>query len=190
MNSSFIEYDQSDYTPFIDNTNDFSKCPCLLSTVWQIRYASVDLELHTEYVPGGAESIHDIDQRVGLRIQVIPLLPEDRFLCSFSHIFAGYLLLCFIIWMFYKYSITHFLSCCFCFTSIVYQMNMKLDTIVTRYYLFSNSCFSFLSFESRVITFTSLMMYAKFGMSSTVFFYRFSIVYSNYTIPWTKEINC
>ncbi|XXG63604.1 hypothetical protein AAC387_Pa05g1752 [Persea americana] len=54
----------------------------------QIRYASVDLELHTEYVPGGAESIHDIDQRVGLRIQVIPLLPEDRFLCSFSHIFA------------------------------------------------------------------------------------------------------
>lgn len=171
--------------------NDFSKCLCLLSTVWQIRYASVDLELHTKYVPGGAESIHDIDQRVGLRTQVIPLLPEDRFLCSFSHIFAGYLLFSFIIWMFYKYSITSFSKLLlFFFTSIVYQMNMKLDTIVTRYYLFSSSCFSFLSFESRVIMFTSLMIYAKFGMSSTVFFYWFSIVYSNYTIPWTKEINC
>ncbi|XP_043711337.1 probable cytosolic oligopeptidase A isoform X3 [Telopea speciosissima] len=55
----------------------------------QIRFATLDLELHTKYVPGGAESIYDYDQRVGKRTQVIPLLPEDRFLCSFSHIFAG-----------------------------------------------------------------------------------------------------
>ncbi|XP_058081927.1 organellar oligopeptidase A, chloroplastic/mitochondrial-like [Magnolia sinica] len=54
----------------------------------QIRYASVDLELHTRYDPSGPESIYDVDQRVGMRTHVIPLLPEDRFLCSFSHIFA------------------------------------------------------------------------------------------------------
>ncbi|CAL9064167.1 unnamed protein product [Musa banksii] len=55
----------------------------------QIRFSSVDLELHTKYIPNGPESIFDIDQRVGRMTQVIPVLPEDRFLCSFSHIFAG-----------------------------------------------------------------------------------------------------
>ncbi|KAH7520402.1 hypothetical protein FEM48_Zijuj08G0140100 [Ziziphus jujuba var. spinosa] len=55
----------------------------------QIRFASVDLELHTKYVPGGSESIYDIDRRVSAKTQVILPLPEDRFLCSFSHIFAG-----------------------------------------------------------------------------------------------------
>eukprot|EP00262_Sarcandra_glabra_P021187 TRINITY_DN87_c0_g1_i1.p1 TRINITY_DN87_c0_g1~~TRINITY_DN87_c0_g1_i1.p1 ORF type:complete len:788 (+),score=146.39 TRINITY_DN87_c0_g1_i1:23-2386(+) len=55
----------------------------------QIRFASVDLELHTKYIPGGSESIYDIDRRVSKQTQVIPPLPDDRFLCSFSHIFAG-----------------------------------------------------------------------------------------------------
>ncbi|KAA8531477.1 hypothetical protein F0562_006170 [Nyssa sinensis] len=55
----------------------------------QLRFATVDLELHTKYVPGGSESIFDVDQRVSKTTQVIPPLPEDRFLCSFSHIFAG-----------------------------------------------------------------------------------------------------
>ncbi|KAG0453176.1 hypothetical protein HPP92_025543 [Vanilla planifolia] len=55
----------------------------------QIRFASIDLELHTKYIPGGPESIFDVDQRVGKQTQVVPPLPEDRFLCSFSHIFAG-----------------------------------------------------------------------------------------------------
>ncbi|KAL0918397.1 hypothetical protein M5K25_010403 [Dendrobium thyrsiflorum] len=55
----------------------------------QIRFASMDLELHTKYIPGGPESIYDVDQRVGKRTQVIPPLLEDRFLCSFSHIFGG-----------------------------------------------------------------------------------------------------
>ncbi|KAL6993944.1 oligopeptidase A [Sarracenia purpurea var. burkii] len=55
----------------------------------QLRFACVDLELHSKFVPGGSESIYDIDKRVSKRTQVIPPLPEDRFLCSFSHIFAG-----------------------------------------------------------------------------------------------------
>jgi len=55
----------------------------------QLRFATVDLELHTRYIPGGSESIYDVDQRISQKTQVIPPLPEDRFLCSFSHIFAG-----------------------------------------------------------------------------------------------------
>lgn len=55
----------------------------------QLRFASLDLELHTRYIPGGSESIYDVDQRISQKTQVIPPLPEDRFLCSFSHIFAG-----------------------------------------------------------------------------------------------------
>ncbi|KAM7520324.1 hypothetical protein LguiB_019286 [Lonicera macranthoides] len=55
----------------------------------QIKFATVDLELHSKFIPGGAESIYDIDRRVSKRTAVIPPLPEDRFLCSFSHIFAG-----------------------------------------------------------------------------------------------------
>ncbi|XP_076896245.1 putative cytosolic oligopeptidase A [Bidens hawaiensis] len=55
----------------------------------QLKFATLDLELHSKYVPGGPESIYDVDQRVGQRTQLIPPLPEDRFLCGFSHIFAG-----------------------------------------------------------------------------------------------------
>ncbi|CAH2073225.1 unnamed protein product [Thlaspi arvense] len=55
----------------------------------QLKFATVDLELHTKYTPGGTESIYDVDRRVSIKTQVIPPLPEDRFLCSFSHIFAG-----------------------------------------------------------------------------------------------------
>ncbi|KNA16108.1 hypothetical protein SOVF_092170, partial [Spinacia oleracea] len=54
-----------------------------------LKFASLDLELHTRYVPGGSESIYDVDQRISKRTQIIPPLPEDRFLCGFSHIFAG-----------------------------------------------------------------------------------------------------
>ncbi|PKI42080.1 hypothetical protein CRG98_037533, partial [Punica granatum] len=54
-----------------------------------IRFATVDLQLHTTYVPGGAESIYNVDRRVCEKTQVLPPLPEDRFLCGFSHIFAG-----------------------------------------------------------------------------------------------------
>lgn len=56
---------------------------------FQLKFASLDLELHTSFVPGGSESIYDVDQRVSKKTQVIPSLPEDRFLCSFNHIFAG-----------------------------------------------------------------------------------------------------
>ncbi|KAI7742976.1 hypothetical protein M8C21_014003, partial [Ambrosia artemisiifolia] len=54
-----------------------------------IKLATVDLELHSKYVPDGSESIYDVDRRVSEKTEVISPLPEDRFLCSFIHIFAG-----------------------------------------------------------------------------------------------------
>lgn len=55
----------------------------------QLHFAQVDLELHSTYVAGGKENANDVNARVALRTTVMPPLPEDRFLCSFSHIFAG-----------------------------------------------------------------------------------------------------
>ncbi|KAH1073178.1 hypothetical protein J1N35_025506 [Gossypium stocksii] len=58
-------------------------------SLYQIRFVCLDLELHTKYIPDGSESVYDVDQRVSRKTQVIPPLPEDRFLCGFNHIFAG-----------------------------------------------------------------------------------------------------
>ncbi|KAF8012227.1 hypothetical protein BT93_I0379 [Corymbia citriodora subsp. variegata] len=59
------------------------------SILSEIRLASVDLQLHTKYVPGGLETVYDVDRRVCEITEVIPPFPEDRFLCAFYHIFAG-----------------------------------------------------------------------------------------------------
>lgn len=55
----------------------------------QIHFATVDLELHSKFRPGGPETVFDADRRLARRTMVMPPLPEDRFLCGFSHIFAG-----------------------------------------------------------------------------------------------------
>jgi oligopeptidase A len=55
----------------------------------QIHFSWLDLELHGRYVPGGSESIADVRNRLAKISMVIPPLPEDNFLCSFGHIFAG-----------------------------------------------------------------------------------------------------
>jgi oligopeptidase A len=55
----------------------------------QIHFSWLDLELHGRYVPGGTESIADVRNRLAKISMVIPPLPEDNFLCSFGHIFAG-----------------------------------------------------------------------------------------------------
>ncbi|GIL51270.1 hypothetical protein Vafri_7134 [Volvox africanus] len=55
----------------------------------QLHFSSVDLELHARFKPGQGKSVYDVDQEVAARTLVMKPLPEDRFLCSFSHIFAG-----------------------------------------------------------------------------------------------------
>ena len=55
----------------------------------QIRLGLVDLELHHRYNPDGPESPFDVQKRIDARTSLLPPLEEDRFLCSFGHIFAG-----------------------------------------------------------------------------------------------------
>jgi oligopeptidase A len=55
----------------------------------QLGFSLTDLELHHGFDPRGPETPFDVDRRVAQRTALLPPLPEDRFLCSFSHIFAG-----------------------------------------------------------------------------------------------------
>jgi oligopeptidase A len=55
----------------------------------QLYFAFMDLELHARFDPKGAETIFDVQRRIAAKTTPLMPLPEDRFLCSFSHIFAG-----------------------------------------------------------------------------------------------------
>jgi oligopeptidase A len=55
----------------------------------QITFGLTDMLLHTRFDPDGTESIFDVQRRVMESTSVLPMFEEDRFLCSFSHIFAG-----------------------------------------------------------------------------------------------------
>src|ERR687886_1457090 len=55
----------------------------------QLHFSLVDLELHHRYVPGGQETPRHVRNRLAKATTILPPLPEDAFLCAFSHIFAG-----------------------------------------------------------------------------------------------------
>jgi oligopeptidase A len=55
----------------------------------QLYFASIDLELHARFDAHGTETVFDVQRRIAQRTAPLPPLPEDRFLCSFGHIFAG-----------------------------------------------------------------------------------------------------
>jgi oligopeptidase A len=55
----------------------------------QLYFAFTDLALHHEYRPGEAGGAFGVQRRIAERNAVLPLLDEDRFLCSFGHIFGG-----------------------------------------------------------------------------------------------------
>jgi len=55
----------------------------------QLYFAFMDLELHARFDPNGAETIFDVQRRIAAKTTPLLPLPEDRFLCSFGHIFAG-----------------------------------------------------------------------------------------------------
>eukprot|EP00928_Gymnodinium_smaydae_P026830 TRINITY_DN20945_c0_g7_i1.p1 TRINITY_DN20945_c0_g7~~TRINITY_DN20945_c0_g7_i1.p1 ORF type:complete len:788 (-),score=119.38 TRINITY_DN20945_c0_g7_i1:94-2391(-) len=52
----------------------------------QLQFGSLDMELH---VGETDEAPFDMQRRIAGKFAIIPPLEEDRFLCSFSHIFAG-----------------------------------------------------------------------------------------------------
>ncbi|MEM6426762.1 MAG: M3 family metallopeptidase [Cyanobacteria bacterium P01_D01_bin.128] len=55
----------------------------------QVNFGWLDIELHHRYQPGGEVSIWQVRDRLAEKTTVLKPLPEDAFLCSFSHIFAG-----------------------------------------------------------------------------------------------------
>lgn len=57
--------------------------------VRQLEFGMTDMELHHHHDPDGSESAFDVRSRIAERTSVLPILPEDRFLCGFGHIFSG-----------------------------------------------------------------------------------------------------
>jgi oligopeptidase A len=55
----------------------------------QLYFAFLDLALHHNFDPHGSETIFQVQERIAKLTTVLPPLPEDRFLCSFGHIFSG-----------------------------------------------------------------------------------------------------
>ncbi|KAL7581032.1 hypothetical protein ACA910_005837 [Epithemia clementina (nom. ined.)] len=66
-----------------------------LMTCRQLYLGQLDMELHANYdakagASGSGESAFDVQRRIATKYTPFNLpLPEDRFLCSFAHIFAG-----------------------------------------------------------------------------------------------------
>jgi oligopeptidase A len=55
----------------------------------QVNLSTMDIELHHRFDPSGKESVWSFSQRIAAQNSIILPLPEDRFLCGFSHIFPG-----------------------------------------------------------------------------------------------------
>ena len=55
----------------------------------QLHFGAIDMYLHHEFDPNGTEDLWDVDQRIAAEYSVLKPLPENRFLCTFGHIFAG-----------------------------------------------------------------------------------------------------
>jgi oligopeptidase A len=55
----------------------------------QLFFGALDMKLYSDYDPAGKKSPFDVMAEMAPMYTVVPPLPEDRFLCSFGHIFAG-----------------------------------------------------------------------------------------------------
>ena len=55
----------------------------------QLQFGMTDIELHKGFDPDGEETVFDVQSRVSELTSPMPMLPENRFLCGFQHIFAG-----------------------------------------------------------------------------------------------------
>ena len=55
----------------------------------QLHFGVTDLALHHRYDPARDGTPFDVQRKIAQRTLIMAPLPEDRFLCSFSHIFSG-----------------------------------------------------------------------------------------------------
>ncbi|MGE3317088.1 MAG: M3 family metallopeptidase [Planctomycetaceae bacterium] len=60
-----------------------------MMTLRQILFGLTDIELHSNYDPDSSEPPFAVQRKIAEKTSVLPMLPEDRSLCAFSHIFAG-----------------------------------------------------------------------------------------------------
>jgi len=59
------------------------------NTLRQLTLGMTDMRLHTQFDPESEASVFDVQRQVMEKTSVLPMLEEDRLLCSFQHIFAG-----------------------------------------------------------------------------------------------------
>jgi len=55
----------------------------------QLQLGMTDMALHHGYDPANGETPFEVERRILSITSLLPPLPENRFLCSFQHIFAG-----------------------------------------------------------------------------------------------------
>ena len=55
----------------------------------QLQFGMTDIALHSHFDPNGSQSVFDIHAEIAKRTSPMSPLPENKFLCSFQHIFAG-----------------------------------------------------------------------------------------------------
>ena len=55
----------------------------------QLLFGMTDVALHSTFDPNGDESAFDIYERLAAKTSPMPPFPGNKFLCAFSHIFAG-----------------------------------------------------------------------------------------------------
>ena len=60
-----------------------------LQTLRQLQFALIDLNLHHEYEPSKNNSPFNVQKEIADKVLTMKPLDEDRFLCSFGHIFSG-----------------------------------------------------------------------------------------------------
>ncbi|BEV35657.1 M3 family metallopeptidase [Synechococcus sp. M16CYN] len=60
-----------------------------LGTLRQVHLALSDLRLHSRWTPELGLTPNQIQRDIARTTTVIPPIPEDQFLCAFSHVFAG-----------------------------------------------------------------------------------------------------
>ncbi len=59
------------------------------ATLRQVHFALTDLRLHSVWSPEGGQSPEQLRRELARTTAVLEPIPEDAFLCAFSHIFAG-----------------------------------------------------------------------------------------------------
>ena len=74
------------YQKLVDSKNYMAAT----GTLRQLHFVTyLDMHLHHDFDPHGSKTVFDLQKEIANDVLVSPTHAKDRFLCSFSHIFAG-----------------------------------------------------------------------------------------------------